>query len=104
MKYYIFLSVFVLSWFALTAIAIRFADRVEQKSRKRRHKEIIQAAKLGIAIDGATMYCTHQPCSICAKMIVNAGIIRVVYKHPYPDEFANKIFDMVEIQVEQYKE
>ena len=46
MKYYIFLSVFVLAWFALTAIAIRFADRVEQKSRKRRHKEIIQAAKL----------------------------------------------------------
>ena len=46
MKYYIFLSVFVLSWFALTALAIRFADRVEQKSRKRRHKEIVQAAKL----------------------------------------------------------
>lgn len=65
---------------------------------------IIQAAKLGIAIDGATMYCTHQPCSICAKMIVNAGIIRVVYKHPYPDEFANKIFNMVDIQIEQYKE
>ena len=46
MKYYIFLSVFALAWYALTAIAIRFADRVEQKSRKRRHKEIIQAAKL----------------------------------------------------------
>ena len=64
---------------------------------------IIQAAKLGVAIDGATMYCTHQPCAICAKMIVNAGIIRVVYKHPYPDDFAKKIFDSVEIQIEQYK-
>ena len=64
---------------------------------------IRQAAKLGVAIDGATMYCTHQPCAICAKMLVNAGIIRVVYKHPYPDDFAKKIFDSVEIQIEQYK-
>jgi len=49
---------------------------------------IIQAAKLGSSIEGATLYCTHQPCVICAKMIVNAGITRVVYKHGYPDEFA----------------
>ena len=49
---------------------------------------IIQAAKLGSSIDGATLYCTHQPCVICAKMIVNSGITRVVYKHGYPDEFA----------------
>lgn len=63
---------------------------------------IIQAAKMGIAIEGATIYCTHQPCAICAKMIVNAGIARVVYKHPYPDEFANKIFEMADIEVERY--
>ena len=41
---------------------------------------IIQAAKLGVSIDGATLYCTHQPCSVCAKMIINAGIRRVVYQ------------------------
>ncbi len=35
---------------------------------------IIQAAKLGVSIQDATLYCTHQPCVICAKMIVNAGI------------------------------
>ena len=46
MKYYIFLAVFVAVWFALTALAIWFADNPEQKSRRRRHKEIIQAAKL----------------------------------------------------------
>lgn len=46
MKYYIFLSIFLIGWFALTALAIRYADKVEQKSRKRRHKEILQAAKL----------------------------------------------------------
>ena len=38
---------------------------------------IIQAAKLGICIDGGTLYCTHQPCVICAKMIINAGIKRI---------------------------
>ena len=39
---------------------------------------IIQAAKLGVSVQGATLYCTHQPCSICAKMIINSGIARVV--------------------------
>ena len=65
---------------------------------------IIQAAKMGVAIEGATIYCTHQPCAICAKMIVNSGISRVVYKHPYPDEFACRIFEMSDVSVEQFAE
>lgn len=52
---------------------------------------IIQAARLGSSIDGATLYCTHQPCVLCAKMIVNAGIKRVVYREGYPDEFARQM-------------
>ncbi|MBD5560009.1 MAG: dCMP deaminase family protein [Clostridia bacterium] len=63
---------------------------------------IIQAAKLGVSIVGSTMYCTHQPCSICAKMIVNSGIRRVVYREPYPDEFARSVFAETDIEVEQY--
>lgn len=62
---------------------------------------IIQAAKLGVCIEGSTLYCTHQPCVICAKMIVNAGIARVVYKEGYPDEFALEI--LKEGNVEQVK-
>ena len=38
---------------------------------------IIQAAKLGVSVDGATLYCTHQPCTICTKMIINSGIRRI---------------------------
>jgi dCMP deaminase len=53
---------------------------------------IIQAAKLGVSIEGATLYCTHQPCVICAKMIVNSGIVRVVYEQGYPDNFSLEIF------------
>lgn len=63
---------------------------------------IIQAAKLGISIDGATLYCTHQPCSVCAKMIANAGIRRVVYREGYPDAFALTIFREAGVQLEQY--
>ncbi|OGY42165.1 MAG: cell division protein DedD [Candidatus Buchananbacteria bacterium RBG_13_36_9] len=44
---------------------------------------IVQAAKLGVAIDGATLYCKMTPCSTCAKMIINAGIKRVVCEKKY---------------------
>ncbi|MDO5022362.1 MAG: cytidine/deoxycytidylate deaminase family protein [Eubacteriales bacterium] len=64
---------------------------------------IIQAAKLGISIDGSTLYCTHQPCSVCAKMIVNAGIKRVVFEQGYPDEFSLEFFKQSGVILEQYK-
>ena len=64
---------------------------------------IIQAAKLGISIEGATLYCTHQPCVICAKMIVNAGISRVVYAEGYPDAFYLEIFDQAAVRLERYE-
>ena len=53
---------------------------------------ICQAAKLGISIQGATLYCTHQPCVICARMIINSGISKVIYKNGYPDEFSLELF------------
>jgi dCMP deaminase len=53
---------------------------------------ICQAAKIGVSLDGATLYCTHQPCVICARIIINSGIKRVIYKHGYPDEFAMQLF------------
>lgn len=62
---------------------------------------IIQAAKLGISVDNATLYCTHQPCVICAKMIINAGIKRVVYEYGYPDEFSMSLFKQAGVLVEK---
>lgn len=52
---------------------------------------IVQAALYGVAIDGATLYCTHQPCSGCTKMIINAGIQRIVYLTAYPDDLAKEL-------------
>ncbi len=52
---------------------------------------IIQAAYHGVGIAGGTIYSTHQPCLTCAKMIVNAGITRIVYQEPYPDALAERM-------------
>ena len=63
---------------------------------------IIQAAKLGISIDGGTLYCTHQPCSVCARIIINAGITRVVYQEGYPDAFTLELFGEAGVAVERF--
>ncbi|MGF6376029.1 dCMP deaminase [Clostridiales Family XIII bacterium PM5-7] len=52
---------------------------------------IIQAATLGQSIEDAAIYVTHQPCVICAKMIINAGIKRIIVKEGYPDDLAEEI-------------
>lgn len=53
---------------------------------------IVQAALHGVKIEGASVYCTHQPCSLCAKMIINAGIVEVYYDNGYPDDMAVDFF------------
>ena len=66
---------------------------------------IIQAARMGICIDGATLYCTHQPCAICTKMIINSGIVRVVYENGYPDDFSLdqlELFKEAGVQIEKF--
>ena len=61
---------------------------------------IIQAACMGVPIEGATLYCTTQPCVICSKMIINAGIKRIVIKESYPDELAQQMIKEAGIQVD----
>lgn len=80
-----------------TRAELCFAAHAEQNA-------IIQAARYGININGATLYCTHQPCVICAKMIINAGISRVIYKEGYPDEFSMRLFAEAGTKVEKYTE
>ncbi len=61
---------------------------------------IIQAALHGVSIKSAVLYCTHHPCSMCAKMLVNAGIRRVVLKESYPDPLAGEIFQEADVQID----
>ena len=63
-----------------------------------------QAARHGTNIEGATLYCTHQPCVICAKMIINAGIARVVYKEGYPDDFSVRLFREAGVTLQKYED
>jgi dCMP deaminase len=60
---------------------------------------IIQAAKHGTNINGATLYCTTMPCIICTKMIINAGITRVIYSEGYADELAREMITEAGIEV-----
>lgn len=60
---------------------------------------IIQAALYGVDIHGGTLYCTNQPCSICAKMLINAGIKEIIMKSGYPDKMAKRFFDEAGILV-----
>ncbi len=52
---------------------------------------IAQSAVHGVKTEGATVYCTNQPCIICAKLLINAGIKKIYYKKPYNDEFPIQI-------------
>jgi dCMP deaminase len=52
---------------------------------------VIQAAVNGVSTEGGTLYCTHQPCVVCTKILINAGIKRVVYANPYPDKLAEEM-------------
>ncbi len=52
---------------------------------------LAQAARYGTAVDGATLYCTNEPCAICTKLLINAGIKEIVFGAPYPDELAREL-------------
>jgi dCMP deaminase len=54
---------------------------------------IIQAALHGVSVDGATLYCTAQPCVICSKMLINSGIRSVVFAEGYPDELSRELLE-----------
>ena len=60
---------------------------------------IIQAATFGNSIEGATIYVTHQPCIICSKMIINAGIEKIIVEESYPDEFAVEILQEAGLKI-----
>ena len=61
---------------------------------------VIQAAKHGVRIVGATLYTTHHPCSLCAKMAINAGIDRIVCREDYPDDLGKSLLASSGVRLE----
>jgi len=64
---------------------------------------VIQAAKMGVSVEGATIYVTHQPCSVCTRILINAGITRIVYDNEYPDTFSLELLKEANIEICQLK-
>lgn len=64
---------------------------------------IIQGALHGISLEGASIYCTHQPCLICTKMLINCGINEIFYASSYPDPMAEEMLKEAGINLELIK-
>lgn len=60
---------------------------------------IIQAAVHGVAIEGSVLYSTHQPCVLCAKMLLNAGVVEINFAHPYPDPLSESMLEEAGVTV-----
>jgi dCMP deaminase len=60
---------------------------------------IIQAANYGVSLCGSTIYTNCKPCSICTKMIINAGIEKIVYEEDYNDPLANELLSETTIEI-----
>jgi len=60
---------------------------------------IVQAAAFGVSIRNSTLYCTHYPCALCSKLIINAGITRLVVAGDYPDDLSKALLEEGGIEV-----
>lgn len=65
---------------------------------------LVQAAKHGVAITGADIYITYQPCVLCMKLLINVGIRRVIYHYPYPDRLALEMAEEAGIELVLFEE
>ncbi len=64
---------------------------------------VIQAARHGISIDGATIYSTTHPCVQCTKILLNAGVKEIIYRNDYPDELSDLLLGEAEIVVRRFE-
>ena len=62
---------------------------------------IIQAALHGVSVEGATLYCTNMPCSICSKMLINCQIVGISYSEGYADVLATSLLAEAGIPIKQ---
>jgi len=64
---------------------------------------LLQAALYGISLQGTVLYCTNQPCIICAKMLINAGVKELIVADGYPDKMAQDFFREAGIEIKKQK-
>ncbi|HWP30882.1 MAG TPA: dCMP deaminase family protein [Fimbriimonadales bacterium] len=82
-----------------------FGCDITQRCQLAAHAEqnaIAQAALNGVSCEGASLYVTCQPCSSCAKMLINAGIRKIVFEGDYPDELALTLFRLAGVELYRF--
>ena len=63
---------------------------------------VTQAAYFGVSVDGATIYTTTYPCSMCAKILINAGIKEIIYSEGYADDLSKDLLQKAGIKLREY--
>ncbi len=63
---------------------------------------VVQGALHGIGLQGATAYCTHQPCVGCSKLLISAGVVKIVYVDAYPDTVSTELLAEAGVSLEQF--
>ena len=63
---------------------------------------VTQAAYFGVSVDGATIYTTTYPCSMCAKILINAGIKEIIYSEGYADDLSKDLLEEAGIEIREY--
>jgi dCMP deaminase len=65
---------------------------------------VAQAAYFGVSVKDATIYTTTFPCSMCTKILINSGIVEVVYSTGYVDDLAKELLAETKIKVRSFPE
>ncbi|MBA4370073.1 MAG: cytidine deaminase [Coriobacteriaceae bacterium] len=63
---------------------------------------VVQAAKYGTQIDGSMVYTTHQPCVLCAKILINAGVTEIVFRDAYPDQLSQDLIAEAGVELRHF--
>jgi dCMP deaminase len=85
-------------------LKIKASERIEIcRGVHAEQNALVQAASFGIKVAGASLYCTHQPCITCIKLLINASITSINVKKPYPDPLANKMLKEAGVEIRVIK-
>jgi len=63
---------------------------------------VVQGALHGVSLEGATAYCTHQPCVNCSKLLISAGVLKIIYEQSYPDPIAAELLAEAGVAIAQF--
>ncbi|HTJ27816.1 MAG TPA: cytidine/deoxycytidylate deaminase family protein [Candidatus Limnocylindria bacterium] len=85
-----------------TQVGCMMVDAHCQRAVHAEANAIVQGALHGVSLEGATAYCTHQPCAGCSKLLISAGVVRIVYADAYPDPIAAELLAEAGVALEPF--